>query len=246
MLERLQEKDAGVILWSNALDVAQQSDSRYKQLRIPMVLVDRKISGTDYDCVMSDHYGGTRELMRHLVDLGHRHIAFLSHPETELSSVKERYRAYCDVLDENGLTPIDPWIIGLPGKEISFRRALRSSVHSESLELLHIKEHMLNAQPRPTAIFAINDLLAVLVMRAMKLLALPLPDAVSIAGFDDNDLAAQLDVPLTTVAQDSFMIGKKAAQILIGRIEGDTSPTREEIIPIQLRIRSSTAQLVHA
>lgn len=246
ILERLQEKHAGVILWSNILQAPLQNDNRYKQLRIPIVLVDRKMYGLDYDCVISDNYGGSRNLMQHFVELGHQHIVFLSHHIVELSSVKDRYRAYQDVLRENGLTPIDPWIIGPPGKEMSFKRALRSSVDNKSLELQTIKDYMLNAQPRPTAIFAINDLLAVLAMRAMKLLDLPLPDAVSIAGFDDIDLAAQLAVPLTTVAQDSFMIAKTAAQLLIERIEGNSGPTREQIIPTQLRIRNSTAALVTA
>jgi LacI family transcriptional regulator len=75
----------------------------------------------------------------------------------------------------------------------------------------------------------------------MKLLDLPVPDAVSIAGFDDTELSAHLEVPLTTVAQDPFTIGKRAAQLLIERLEGYNGPTVCEIIPTQLRLRSSTA-----
>jgi LacI family transcriptional regulator len=104
---------------------------------------------------------------------------------------------------------------------------------------------MLNAQPRPTAIFAVNDYLAVLATRAMKQLELRVPDVVSIAGFDDTDLAAHLEVPLTTVAQDPFTIGKRAAQRLIDRIEGDSGDPIMEIIPTELRIRSSTSIPVH-
>jgi DNA-binding LacI/PurR family transcriptional regulator len=75
----------------------------------------------------------------------------------------------------------------------------------------------------------------------MKLLNLPIPDAMSIAGFDDTDIAMHLDVPLTTVAQDPFMIGKRAAQLLIDRLEGYSGAMHTEIIPTQLRIRSSTS-----
>jgi LacI family transcriptional regulator len=103
---------------------------------------------------------------------------------------------------------------------------------------------MQNAQPTPTAIFAMNDYIAILAMRAMRLLNLNVPDAVSIAGFDDIDMAVHLEVPLTTVAQDPFMIGSCAAQLLMERLEGDAGPVRRDIIPTQLRIRSSTSVAV--
>jgi DNA-binding LacI/PurR family transcriptional regulator len=155
--------------------------------------------------------------------------------------VTERYRAYCDVLQTAGLTLPEPWLIGQPGKEIGALYALRSSVDSKSPELLQIKEHVLQADPRPTAIFAVNDYLAILAMRAMKLLGLCVPDAISVAGFDDVDLAMHLEVPLTTVAQDPFTIGKRAAQRLIDRLEGYAGPTECLIIPTHLRVRGSTA-----
>ena len=118
---------------------------------------------------------------------------------------------------------------------------ISSSIDTKSAELQQIKDYILNAQPRPTAIFALNDYIAVLAMRAMKLLNLQVPDSISIAGFDDIDLAMHLEVPLTTVAQDPFVIGKRAAQLLIKRLQGFSGPANCEIIPTQLRIRSSTA-----
>jgi DNA-binding LacI/PurR family transcriptional regulator len=243
-LKRLEDEDvAGVLLWPNA-DVAQARQPNaieYQELRLPIVFMDRAIYGLDRDCVTSDNYGGAQALMRHFIELGHRHIVFLSHHEMGLRPVSERYRAYHDVLVENGWTPIPPWLIGQPGHEIGASYTLRSSVNSRSPELHQIKDYMLNAQPRPTAIFALNDYLAVLAMQAMKQLDLPVPDAVSIGGFDDIDLAVHLEIPLTTVAQDCIAIGKRAAQLLIARLEGYSGPTNYDIIPTQLRIRSSTS-----
>jgi len=241
ILTTMQEKDAGVVLWANGSDVTNIDKIAYQRFHIPIVLLDRTIDGLECDCVTSDNYGGTHALLQHIVELGHQRIVFLSHQMTDLSTVKDRYCAYQDVLRENGLPAANPWLIGLPGKEMSFRRAIRSSVDNHSLELQQIKEYLLTAEPRPTAIFAINDLLAVLTMRAMKLLGLDVPGVVSIAGFDDHDMAAHLDVPLTTVAQDSYTLGKTAAQILLNRIEGFSGPFCNQIIPTQLRIRSSTA-----
>lgn len=241
ILTGLQEKDAGVVLWANWNDTLSQSVDVYRQFRLPIVLLDRKIYGFECDCVTSDNYGGAHAVVRHLVELGHQHIVALTHHVTELSSVKDRLRAYDDCLREYGLTPVPYWVIGQPGKEFGFRQTLRSSLDSRSPELHHIKDHMLKADPRPTAIFAVNDLLAVIAMRAMKLIDLPVPDCVSITGFDDTDLAANLDVPLTTVAQDPFTLGKHAAQMLIDRIEGYAGPVNNKVIPTALRIRSSTS-----
>lgn len=244
LLNGFQERDAGVILWSNAADIQPPTDGLYQRFRIPIVLLDRKIHGFECDSVTSDNYGGAQAIVRHLIELGHRAIVVLSHHATQVSSVKDRIRAYEDVLREAGLTPMTPCIIGQPGKEFGLRHVLRLSVDNRSPELQHIKEYMLAAKPRPTAIFAVNDLLAVLAIRAMKLLNLPVPGAVSIAGFDDSDLAANLEVPLSTVAQDPFTIGKCAAQILIDRIEGQEGPINNKIIPTRLRIRNSTAEPV--
>jgi len=222
----------------------QQNLMIYQQLQVPIVLIDRHILGFECDYVTSDNYGGAQALMQHLVEMGHQRIVFLSHPEIQLPPVMERYRAYRDVLHEAGLIVYDPWLIGEPGKEISASYAFRSSVDQKSPELQQIKNSMLQADPRPTAIFALNDYVAVLAMRAMKLLNLRVPDMVSIAGFDDTDIALHLEVPLTTVAQDPLVIGKRAAHLLINRLEGYAGPTNCEFIPTQLRVRSSTSVIV--
>jgi GntR family transcriptional regulator of arabinose operon len=248
ILQRIQaENIAGLLIWSNANDSHPdpQNALRYQQVNIPVVLMDRKIHGLECDFVTSDNYGGARALMQHLVEIGHQHIVFLSHHEIQLLPVMERFRAYCDVLKEANLMACDPWLIGVPGNEIGASHALQASLDSKSRELQQIKDHVLNTLPRPTAIFALNDYIAVLAMRAMKLLNLSIPDTISIAGFDDIDLAMHLDVPLTTVAQDPFTIGKRAAQFLFDRLEGYSGHSHSEIIPTQLRIRSSTSVPVH-
>jgi GntR family transcriptional regulator of arabinose operon len=241
-LKNFQESDtAGIMMWPNALNSRQQNTVDFQEVHLPIVLMDRNIHGFDCDFVTSDNYGGAQALMQHLVELGHRNVVFLSHHELELSSVMDRYRAYRDVLQETGQTPLEPWLISQAGKEPSARELLQSSIDSLSSDIQTIKEYMRTVRPAPTAIFAVNDYVAVLAVRAMKALGLPIPNAVSIAGFDGTDLAMQLEVPLTTVAQDPFTIGKRAAELLINRIEGYSGPTHHEIIPTQLHIRSSTS-----
>jgi DNA-binding LacI/PurR family transcriptional regulator len=243
-LRRLhQENIAGVLIWPDAHASKPDPINQqiYQEITLPMVVMDRMIYGVDCDCVTSDHYAGARELMQYLVELGHKHIAFVTHQQQDLLAVKERYSAYATVLRENGLSSVDPWTIGQPGVEIRANYALRSSIGFTSPELQQLKDYMLAADPRPTAIFALNDYMALMTIQAMKLLNLSIPDTISIAGFDDIDLAAHLEVPLTTVAQDPFMIGKRAARQLFDRLEGYSGPSIRENIPVQLRIRHSTA-----
>jgi DNA-binding LacI/PurR family transcriptional regulator len=78
-------------------------------------------------------------------------------------------------------------------------------------------------------------------MRAMALLGIRVPQELSIAGFDDMPFTACLNMPLTTVAQDTLAIGSRAAQLLINRIEGWDGPPTMELIPTQLKVRLSTA-----
>lgn len=240
-----QDNISGILLWANAnsAQAATANVGRYQQVPVPIVLMDRKIFGFNCDCVTSDNYGGARGLMHHLIDLGHKRIVFMTHDILEIFPVMERYRAYCDVLEEAGLPLIEPWVIGQPNVEISASYALHSSLDKSSREIQQIKNYMSTTQPRPTAIFALNDWLALLGLQAMKQLELQIPDALSIAGFDDIDLAVHLEVPLTTVAQDPFQIGKRAAQLLLDRLENNTHRARLEIIPTELRIRSSTARI---
>jgi DNA-binding LacI/PurR family transcriptional regulator len=244
VLRRFREEEiAGLLLWphASASHIREKNSHFYHELDLPMVLMDREIYGLECDCVTSDNYGGSWSLMQHLVELGHQHVVFLSHQETEILTVRERYRAYCDVLQQANLPLTAPWVIGGPGDEIGATYTLRSSVDVNSPELQQIRNHMLSAETKPTAIFALNDYLAILATQAMRSLNLPVPDAVSICGFDDIDLAAHLQVPLTTVAQDSYSIGKRAARLLVERLDGYSGPARRDIIPTQLRIRSSTA-----
>jgi len=247
ILNTLQEDEtAGVLLWANSVHSHQENGPGIEQFQFPIVLVDRKIYGFDCDCVTSDNYGGSQALMRHFIELGHRRIVFLCHQEMQLSTVAERYQAYRDTLLEAGETPPEPWLIGQAGKELGVRSMLRLAADPRSPEIQTIKEYMLKTYPRPTAIFAVHDFMAVLCLRALRALDLDVPNDVSVAGFDGTDLAAQLEVPLTTVAQDPLTIGKRGAQILIDRIEGYSGPSSYEIIPTQLYVRSSTSIPVRA
>ncbi len=137
--------------------------------------------------------------------------------------------------------PWEPWLVGSTEREASIRVAARDRDRSHQRSVDQIARY-LDSDQRPTAIFAVNDVMTVLAMRAAKMLDLRVPKDLSLIGFDDNDIIhSLLDVPLTMVAQDAHAIGKRGAQLLIERIEGYQGVPRREHLPTHLKVRGSTA-----
>ena len=101
---------------------------------------------------------------------------------------------------------------------------------------------LMNAvDPSPTAIVCINDILAIITISALQGMGLRVPDDVSVVGFDDISMASYIAVPLTTVSQSAYEIGRVASQFLIERLNGLDVAPRIEKVPTRLRIRSSAA-----
>ena len=236
----LADKVGGILIWA-ALpsDPARRLFQLAQQGLIPIVLIDRIFPSLNCDYVTSDNYASGYNAVKYLVDLGHQRIAFLSQPILQLSTIAERLRGYQKVLQEAGLTPLPPWLVGIADQEMRIRPAMRAYSSGVGPEIEQIARY-LESSERPTAIFAINDLMALQALKAASQVGLRVPDDLSVVGFDDMDIVAHLEVPLTTVAQDVFGLGQRAAELLIERIEGYNGPSRQELLPTQLRVRAST------
>lgn len=206
------------------------------KLRIPIVLMDRPINGLILPCVSSNNYVGGLQAMKHLLDLGHRHILFVARPHMDLWPVAERYRAYQDALHQIDAQPQPPFLIG-SNHELSSYEAYLTQDDSEIEPLVAL----LRRPQRPTAIFAVNDWMALKVQRAIALAGLRNPADVSVIGFDDLDIAQFQNPPLTTIAQNAALMGAEAARRLLTVIEGDATQDIITLIPTRLVVRQSTA-----
>lgn len=98
---------------------------------------------------------------------------------------------------------------------------------------------LLESGERPTAIFAVNDLVAIDVLLTTKKLGLTVPDDLTLVGFDDIDVAAHLEVPLTTIAQSPRQMGVRAMNILAQMARGELKEIVRERLPTRLVIRKS-------
>ncbi|GIK28326.1 MAG: hypothetical protein DCC53_02075 [Chloroflexi bacterium] len=205
-------------------------------LKTPVVLMDRPLNGVILPCVSSNNYAGGLQAMNHLIALGHQRILFVARPHLDLWSVSERYRAYQDALHLQGLDVEPPLLIG-GDAEMSSYEAYAISDRAEIEPLVE----RLKSPTRPTAIFAVNDWMAVRVQRAITAADLRSPQDVSVVGFDDLDIAQYQNPPLTTVAQNGHLMGSEAARRLITLMEGEANGEILTLLPTTFVERSSTA-----
>ncbi len=232
---------AGVLLWPRPDYTQPHVAKQYHSVQIPMVMMDRPVPGLDCDCVTSENYTGALAVMHHLLELGHENIAFISHYNIAVPTVQERYQAYQDAMIDAGLEPFTPWTLDPELGEVSASQVLRLFSDTDHAVFTDFAAFFEKANRPITAIFGVHDQIAMFSLRAVQTLNMRVPQDISVTGFDDTDVAAYLEVPLTTVAQDRFLMGKRAAQRLIDRINGDTSPPVIERIPTRLRVRDSTS-----
>jgi LacI family transcriptional regulator len=195
---------------------------------IPVVVVDRNIPLSLVDLVLLDNEAGGHAATRHLIELGHRRIACITGPSA-LTPSADRVLGYRRAMAEAGL-PVPPECIQ-PG---DFRSPSGEAAMRRLLEL---------AEP-PSAVFACNDLMAIGALRALRKADRPVPDDISLVGFDDVPLATEVTPALTTVAQPTDEIATSAVNLLLGRINADGQPGQPErrVLKPSLIVRDSTAQ----
>ncbi|MBN8595412.1 MAG: GntR family transcriptional regulator [Anaerolineae bacterium] len=224
----------GAILWGVNAPKENRIGGTIDQL-MPIVLIDRPLPGTSLPLVASNHYQGGIQAMKHLLELGHHRIAFLARPHLDLWSVSERYRAYRDALHDAEIESLPPILIG-DDQELSSYTAYAQADEATLAPLIE----MLVRPDRPTAIFASNDWMAIRAIRAAHSAGLRLPEELSLVGFDNLDVSEYLSPPLTTVAQNTDLLGSEAARRLLALIEGESTLDVLTLVPTQLIIRRST------
>ena len=193
----------------------------------PVVCVDRRPEGWTGDFVTVANRDGAGKAARHFIEMGHRRIGVISGP-SRLANAVERLRGFRQALDDAGV-PIAPEYI----QEAQFDRA---SGYTSAMRLLQLL-------PRPTAIFATNDLMAMGALLAIRDSKLICPSDVSVISFDGLDVTELTDPALTTVYQPGYQLGYAAARLLRERIEGCDDPAREIELDTELRIRHSVARI---
>ncbi|MEL6403352.1 MAG: GntR family transcriptional regulator [Chloroflexota bacterium] len=238
----LQDNISGLLIWANASVTPEQRAMlhTYQARNIPIVFIDRMVDGVKGDYVGCDNFGGTYALMQHLFELGHTRIAYLTHNIDSLYPIEERYRGFQQAMQEQRYVDYQQWKITSPQSQVFMETDLTTLLddHDDTFSN-QVIDFIEKTSPRPTAIVCVNDALALLTMRAIRKMGLRVPEDISVVGFDDIQLAAYVDTPLTTVSQNAYAIGQLAAQSLLERLDGLSVPTRHHTVPTRLQIRMS-------
>lgn len=192
---------------------------------IPVVILDRRVPGIEADVVRCDSEGGAYELTRLLILQGHRHIAMLSGPQN-VSTFEDRLAGCRKALQEAGLA--------YSAEQVHYGPLTQASGYEMACRVM-------DSAPRPTALFAANNFITFGALKAMRDLGLRVPEDVALVGFDDLPPALITFPFLTVAAQPAYDMGRKATEILLNRLSGETAePFREVVFPAEIIIRQST------
>jgi len=221
------EKIAGLLLIGSGID--KEIILRIKDSETPVILVDNELLHENIDCVVNDNQSGARMIMKHLIDLGHRRIAFIGGPLNNIP-FDERYVTYKQALKKAGIEKNDDWI--------------KFCGHSIKPEYgYQIAKKILNNNEMPTAIFAAADTLAMGVIRAAHELGYSLPEDISIAGFDDINISAHIFPALTTIKVFKREMGIEAARRLLQLIDDTSLKPIKIVVSVELLVRESTTKI---
>jgi LacI family transcriptional regulator len=211
-----------LIIPAAGADIASHLQA-YASAAVPVVCIDRVPAGWKGDAVLVANEEGAYLATRHLIQMGHKRLAVIAGP-LGLTNAVERLKGFTRALNEARIE-IEPEFV----QEARFDT---ESGYQAGLRLLRML-------PRPTAIFACNDLMAFGVLQAARELRLRCPEDLSIAGFDSLEFTKFTDPSLTSVYQPGYQLGATAGRLLMQRIDGLRSAPKKVLLPTELKKRNS-------
>lgn len=208
-------------------DVSTAYESLVKRY-FPIVFVDRMPSGLPVSAVAIDNVDAAYQATRHLIDLGHEHIAILS-GNLRLSTHIGRLEGFRKAMQEKPLP--------IRAEYLCTSEIQTESAYQAARALLALPE-------APTAIICSNNRLLLGLMQVIREAGVGCPDTVSVVGFDDNVWTRNFNPSVTAIAHPTYEIGRRAMTMLLNRIrdKGKDAPASEVVLlKGELRVRDSTA-----
>lgn len=218
----------------SSVDTSPQTINQFVKRGLKIVLLDQLLNGANCPMISTDMRSNGRLAVRHLLDLGHRDIAFATTPLSRWTR-KEIYSGYCETLENEGI---------LPDQNLLFIGEANDRYYPNDVELsagAMAAELFIKQQCKATAIVCINDMVAFGVISTLKYHGLRVPEDISVIAFDDIPLAGAYCPPLTTIRYPAEQMGRLAAMMLTDSISNNTGldALGIQLLP-ELRIRQST------
>lgn len=190
---------------------------------VPCVLVDRTVEtpGKNVFSVTADNYRGAYQMTEHLISIGHTRIGFCATADN--SAMQERMSGYLNCLADHNI-PLNKEYI----------QKMRSLDEYQVTAM-----HYIMMEDRPTAIFATNDQMAIMLMEGLASFNVKIPEDIAVVGFDDYSLTPLNPNTLTTMRVPLWEIGKLAASVVVDQLQGKEITPRAIRIPCELVVRES-------
>jgi len=226
MIDAMRGRVDGLVVMAPDVPVA----TLHEKLRTDLPLVFVSSNDGEHPAIAIDNYGGARAVMRHLTSLGHTRVAFIKGPAHN-GDARERLRGY-----RNGCGGALQRVVG--GLKPAATLEFDGNFDEDSGRDAAVR--IAGARPRPTAVFAANDSMAVGALSAFAEIGIVVPDEIAVVGFDDIPIAQYVDPPLTTVRVDIADLGRRAVSLLVDSLAHPRARrTRRECVPTSLVIRKS-------
>ena len=218
----------GLILTTVALKV--KTIEYLLDRELPFILIDCKLEIPGVNYVVNDDYYGAKLATDYLIGLGHKKIFFLG--DRKLLSLRERLRGFKDTLSEHKIESSNNFV---PQKFINSHGIY---------DLDKIIEYVISREDKITAVFAGNDYWAIKTIKAINDKILKVPEDISIIGYDNIEISSMVKVPLTTIKQPKYLLGKLATEQLIEILEnGSHKEIKRIILRPELIIRQSCKKI---
>lgn len=195
---------------------------------IPCIVIWDKLEDSELSYVGFDNRQATYRMTEYLIRLRHRDIGLIVGPYGRVARVSRRLEGFRAALEDYGLPFRPEWVYEREPTLVEGKEAM-----SRLLSLSH----------RPTAVFAASDTLALGAMAAVRESGLNIPGDISVVGFDDVEVSAYCNPPLTTIRVPAYEIGQLAMKILLQMIEEPSLPVRQFCLDTSLIVRDSSREL---
>jgi DNA-binding LacI/PurR family transcriptional regulator len=217
----------GIIVASSRQNI--DSTTRLARVDVPVVLINQE-ADTEFSQLHSvsvDDYQGARDAVQFLLDAGHCTIAYLGAANRPRSN-RLRLQGYLDAMRAADKEPPPGWIQVAPPEH----RYHSDDVEDGQAMLAEV------VAAGATAVFCYNDMIAIGVMMGCRAANIEVPAQLSVAGFDDIELAQYVTPPLTTIHQPKMLLGERAMELLVRLMAGEQAPS-SLLLPTQLVVRAS-------
>lgn len=225
----------GVVISSITAQSSLLNDYQNRGLNI--VTIDQAIEDAQAYQIGFDYRQSGYLATKHLIDKGHKKIAFVTAP-LDRPSRQGTYLGYLDALQEGQLEHDERWVQGFRLSEGKFYGNAFEFENGKNLV-----KHLLELDERPTAIFCINDMTAFGVLNELNNRGIRVPEEMSVVGLDNIEMAKMVTPALTTIEHPKYEMGKFAGNMLVDLLNGDTSSIKQITLSPKLIERNSVCDI---